>query len=67
MKWYGEINGRIQGTWEDERPRNLILWTWEMRKMNHKPIPAVAAFLILGVLLSAGPLAYATKTLVLWA
>jgi len=29
-----------------------------MKKMNHKYIPAVAAFLLLGILLSATPLAY---------
>jgi hypothetical protein len=34
-----------------------------MKKMNHKFIPAVAAFLILGVLLSATPLAYAATML----
>ena len=31
--------------------------------MNHKFIPAVAAFLILGILLSATPLAYAVNVL----
>ena len=31
--------------------------------MNHKLIPAVAAFLILGVLLSATPLAYGVNVL----
>ena len=31
--------------------------------MNHKFIPAVAAFLILGVLLSATPLAYGVNVL----
>jgi hypothetical protein len=34
-----------------------------MKKMNHKFIPAVAAFLILGVLLSATPLAYGVNVL----
>ena len=31
--------------------------------MNHKLVPAVAAFLILGVLLSATPLAYGVNVL----
>ena len=35
----------------------------EMKKMNHRFIPAVAAFLILGVLLSATPLAYGVNVL----
>jgi hypothetical protein len=34
-----------------------------MKRMNHKYVPAIAAFLILGVLLSATPLAYGVNVL----